>query len=79
MRTHYRNGDEISLQHNGCDGCSPSTIGGALGLSVGMLAHEAGCPDAWRDSKGECCECGCEFRMEIRGQRMCVDCSRGMN
>jgi hypothetical protein len=42
MRTHYRNGDEIGLQYCGCDGCSPCMVDG-------VLCHEHGCPDAWRD------------------------------
>lgn len=42
MRETYNNGDEISLKHNGCDGCSPCTI-------QGVFCHETGCPDAWRD------------------------------
>ena len=43
MREYYHNGDPIDLKHNGCDGCSPSTING-------VLVHERGCPDAWRDA-----------------------------
>ena len=42
MRTHYRNGDEITRQHTGCDGCSPCMVNG-------VLCHEYGCPYAWRD------------------------------
>lgn len=44
MRTHYLNGDEIGLQHTGCDGCSPSMI-------QGVLCHETGCPYAWKDDE----------------------------
>ena len=44
MREHYNNGDPIDLKHNGCDGCSPSMING-------VLVHERGCPDAWRDAE----------------------------
>lgn len=40
-RTHYRNGDEIHLSC-GCNSCSPCRING-------VLCHETGCPDAWRD------------------------------
>ena len=43
MRTHYKNGDEISLVHGGCDGCSPSSVNG-------VICHEHGCPDAWKDA-----------------------------
>ena len=52
-RKEYKNGDPIILSC-GCDGCSPSMING-------ILCHETGCPDAWRDEKAECRECGCEF------------------
>ena len=68
MRTHYRNGDEISL--NGCDGCNPSMI-------QGVLCHELGCPDAWRDTRKECRECGCDFYRTDRWQAQCQDCIDG--
>jgi len=42
MRTEYLNGDPIDLIYNGCNGCSPTTVNG-------VLCHESGCPDAWRD------------------------------
>jgi len=67
MRTHYRNGDEITLTHCGCDGCTPSTING-------VICHEHGCMDAWRDRLNECRECGCDFSPSERGQRVCGDC-----
>jgi hypothetical protein len=66
MRTNYRNGDEISLSC-GCDGCSPSMING-------VLCHESGCPDAWRDKAVACFECGCDFYPFQRGERTCPDC-----
>ena len=66
MRTNYRNGDEISLSC-GCDGCSPSMING-------VLCHEGGCPDAWRDRAVACFECGCDFYQTERYQRTCPDC-----
>jgi hypothetical protein len=65
-RTHYENGDAIALAC-GCDGCSPSRING-------ILCHETGCPDRWRDCVAECFECGCEFMPEERGQLICPDC-----
>ena len=46
MRKNYRNGDEVSLQMNGCDGCAIINING-------VLCHERGCPDAWRDKEPE--------------------------
>jgi hypothetical protein len=63
-RTHYRNGDEITMQWNGCDGCSPTMI-------QGVACHENGCPDAWRDSQVECEECGCGFHPQSRHERFC--------
>jgi len=51
-RQYYHNGDPITL--NGCNGCNPSRING-------VLCHEAGCPDAWRDHTRECKECGTTF------------------
>jgi len=66
MRTHYRNGDEITLQENGCDGCSPMMING-------VLCHEQGCPEAWRDCVKECLWCRREFRPEGEGQEFCDD------
>lgn len=66
MRTHYRNGEEITLSC-GCDSCNPARINGTL-------CHEQGCPDAWRDYLVECCECGMEFYPEERGQRHCSGC-----
>lgn len=66
-RTHYRNGDEIGLESNGCDGCQPSVI-------QGFLCHELGCPDAWRDRESKCIECGSTFKMDRRNQQVCQGC-----
>ena len=49
-RKAYRNGDPIELSC-GCNGCSPSMING-------VLCHEQGCPDAWRDKAVEECDKG---------------------
>lgn len=67
MRTNYRNGDEIRLQENGCDGCSPSAINGTL-------CHESGCSDSWRDYSSDCFECGCEYLPTSCRQSVCDDC-----
>ena len=67
MRKEYNNGDEISLKENGCDGCSPSRING-------VFCHEQGCPDAWRDKKIECIECGSDFYPDSHSQDICDDC-----
>ena len=66
-RAQYNNGDEISLQANGCDGCSPDVING-------VFCHETGCPDAWRDYEIECRECGFDFQPEERDQVLCDGC-----
>jgi hypothetical protein len=68
IRQTYHNGDPISLFY-GCDGCSPARING-------VLCHEQGCPEAWRDYAIACRECGCEFLREERYQRTCPDCLR---
>ena len=68
MRTQYRNGDDIELQHTGCDGCSP-------GMVNGTLCHEFGCPDAWRDRAKACFVCGCAFYPTEQYQRVCPDCA----
>lgn len=41
-RLTYRNGDRVGMIFNGCDGCN-------LMIINGILCHEQGCPDAWRD------------------------------
>lgn len=65
-RTKYRNGDPITLSC-GCDSCSPIRVNG-------VLCHEAGCRDAWRDYQVDCRECGFEFYPVHRGERICPDC-----
>lgn len=68
-RTKYRNGDSITLRC-GCDSCSPSRING-------VLCHEAGCPDRWKDYAKECSECGRNYYAEHRGPAgMCTRCAR---
>lgn len=64
MRKAYRNGDPITLGN--CDGCEVMSING-------VLCHEAGCPDAWRDYKVECPECGSEFFALEQGQKFCSE------
>jgi hypothetical protein len=39
----------------------------------GVVCHESGCPDAWRDETRECRWCGSRFRPEYRNQRECTD------
>ena len=44
MRLEYLNGDPVGSPENGCDGCAILSING-------VLCHETGCPDSWRDSE----------------------------
>lgn len=37
----------------------------------GVLTHEIGCPEAWRDYSLECKWCGQRFNPESRDQRFC--------
>ena len=67
-RTHYRNGDEISL--GGCNGCNPVMING-------VFCHEAGCPDEWRDYARACRVCGFDFYPHERFQNICESCLAG--
>lgn len=69
QRTKYRNGDEITLSC-GCDDCTPSMING-------VLCHEQGCRDAWRDYKVECRSCFDDFYRSERFQVLCDNCING--
>lgn len=40
----------------------------------GVVCHEIGCPDAWKDHERDCFVCGCDFRPESRFQSVCQDC-----
>jgi hypothetical protein len=43
----------------------------------GVICHEHGCPDAWKDYTRTCKWCGTEFKPEDRHQRFCdEDCAR---
>jgi hypothetical protein len=37
----------------------------------GVVTHESGCPDAWKDEIRECKECGSKFFPENRNQLCC--------
>ena len=39
-----------------------------------VRCHEAGCPDAWKDTKRQCFVCGFDFFPEERFQNTCPDC-----
>lgn len=47
-----------------CEQCEVMTING-------VLCHEHGCPDAWKDYERECDWCGTEFIPENRDQIYC--------
>ena len=73
MRDTYRNGDDVMLQYNGCDGCTPCTVNSTL-------CHEHGCPDGWRDYERECRWCGSEFYPETKWQAECDEsCAEAMH
>jgi hypothetical protein len=47
-----------------CQSCEALTING-------VLCHELGCPDSWRDELRTCKWCGQEFKPEQRDQTCC--------
>lgn len=49
-----------------CSSCQIAVING-------MVCHETGCPDAWKDETRKCKWCGSEFKPEYRLQRCCDD------
>lgn len=56
-----------------CESCQALKING-------ILCHESGCPDSWRDYWRSCKECGQEFKPEYKNQNTCSDeCSRAYN
>lgn len=51
-----------------CEQCNTMVING-------VLCHEHGCPDAWKDYKKECVWCGQEFMPEYAHQTHCsIEC-----
>ena len=50
-----------------CDQCDCLNING-------MNVHELGCPNAWKDEKRLCKECGRKFKPLNRHHRVCMDC-----
>lgn len=57
-----------------CDQCQPMTV--SYGVARGVLVHEGGCPNAWRDELRDCKECGSEFKPQERYQDCCSPCCR---
>ena len=39
----------------------------------GLVTHEIGCPEAWKDYTRECAWCGQEFKPETEHQDCCCD------
>lgn len=52
--------------HHRCSSCQIVRING-------VVCHETGCPEAWKDSLRECKECGTEFVPTERAQACCDD------
>jgi len=53
--------------HVSCDSCQVLVINN-------VVCHEGGCPDAWKDKKIPCFECGFDFKREERYQKTCQGC-----
>ena len=68
VRESFRNGDSCG-HRKGCDQCEPLMING-------MFCHETGCPNAWRDTKITCFECGFDFYPDERYRTVCNDCNQ---
>jgi hypothetical protein len=49
-----------------CQSCEALTVNG-------VLCHESGCPDAWKDYKRTCKWCGSTFTPEFSRQQFCDD------
>jgi hypothetical protein len=50
-----------------CDSCAVVRING-------VICHERGCPNAWRDSTRRCFDCGFDFTPTSRYQKVCDTC-----
>lgn len=56
-----------------CSSCEVLTING-------VLCHETGCPDSWKDEQRECKWCGTMFKPEDKHQDCCdVSCAEAYN
>lgn len=49
-----------------CDSCAQVRING-------VLCHETGCPNAWKDAEVFCEFCDSQFKPETKGQQFCCD------
>lgn len=48
-----------------CESCNASMING-------IFCHETGCPDAWKNHKYSCKNCGCDFTPESKDDSFVV-------
>jgi len=56
-----------------CNSCEVLVING-------IICHEHGCPESWRDETRECKWCGSEFTPENREQVFCDEsCAESYN
>ena len=61
-------GDAFSEQRfYSCDSCQALMING-------VYCHEQGCPNAWKNKRVECRECGDRFYPQERYQQTCDSC-----
>jgi len=49
-----------------CDSCTPLVVNG-------ILCHEQGCPDAWKDETRRCKWCDGVFTPEMKNQAFCSE------
>jgi hypothetical protein len=63
-------GGLLTVTQRRCSACQLLRING-------VVCHETGCPEAWRDYQRECEWCGSLFTPEYRGESFCSeDCNR---
>ncbi len=55
-----------------CDQCQMTTING-------YRAHELGCPNAWKNRRIDCFQCGFEFQPTSVHDKVCQACRNSEN
>ena len=58
--------ERATIEHS-CSSCQLLRING-------VVCHEIGCPEAWRDDTRTCPECGGVFAPEYRDDKFCSEC-----
>lgn len=58
---------DVDGRETECESCNATMING-------VFCHETGCPDAWKNHKYSCKNCGCEFTPESKDDSF-VTCS----